>query len=96
MTDSKNINNPVGMGGGQRKRQSRAERQNNGPHRNLDRKNAADQKAELVRKMREKTGASGGAGQTDTPEGSAQAGAAEGAGQTGAAEGAGQTDTAAG
>ncbi|MFJ3592090.1 DUF6243 family protein [Streptomyces sp. DT20] len=56
MTVSKNINNPVGMGGGQRKRLSRAERQNNGPHRNLDRKGAADQKAELVRKMREKTG----------------------------------------
>ncbi|MFI6644887.1 DUF6243 family protein [Streptomyces sp. NPDC050504] len=54
MTDSKNINNPVGQGGGQRKRQSRAERQNNGPHRNLDRQSAADQKAELVRKMREK------------------------------------------
>ncbi|MFJ3940189.1 DUF6243 family protein [Streptomyces parvus] len=96
MTDSKNINNPVGMGGGQRKRQSRAERQNNGPHRNLDRKNAADQKAELVRKMREKTGASGGAGQTDTPEGSGQAGTAEDAGQAGTAEDAGQTDTAAG
>ncbi|MFJ5829114.1 DUF6243 family protein [Streptomyces sp. NPDC093089] len=54
MTDSKNINNPVGQGGGQRKRLSRAERQDNGPHRNLDRKGAADQKAELVRKMREK------------------------------------------
>lgn len=54
MTDSKNINNPVGQGGGQRKRLSRAERQNNGPHRNLDRRGAADQKAELVRKMREK------------------------------------------
>ncbi|MEV4994082.1 DUF6243 family protein [Streptomyces niveus] len=61
MTDSKNINNPVGMGGGQRKRLSRAERQNNGPHRNLDRKNAADQKAELVRKMREKAGTGAGA-----------------------------------
>ncbi|MFE0382234.1 DUF6243 family protein, partial [Streptomyces inhibens] len=33
MTVSKNINNPVGMGGGQRKKLSRAERQNNGPHR---------------------------------------------------------------
>ncbi|MFC9271146.1 DUF6243 family protein [Streptomyces zhihengii] len=55
MTDSKNINNPVGQGGGQRKKQSRAERQNNGPHRNLDRQSAADRKAELVRKMREKT-----------------------------------------
>ncbi|MET9593039.1 DUF6243 family protein [Streptomyces sp. NPDC006516] len=64
MTDSKNINNPVGQGGGQRKRQSRAERQNHGPHRNLDRRSAADQKAELVRKMREKTGATGTAGQS--------------------------------
>lgn len=64
MTVSKNINNPVGMGGGQRKRLSRAERQNNGPHRNLDRKGAADRKAELVRKIREKAGAVEGAGQT--------------------------------
>ncbi|MFC8130746.1 DUF6243 family protein [Streptomyces sp. NPDC057302] len=66
---SKNINNPVGQGGGQRKKLSRAERQNNGPHRNLDRQGAADQKAELVRKMREKAGAAegtaDGAGQTD-------------------------------
>lgn len=61
MTVSKNINNPVGMGGGQRKRLSRAERQNNGPHRNLDRRSAAEQKAELVRKMREKAGADGAA-----------------------------------
>ncbi|MEV3929269.1 DUF6243 family protein [Streptomyces sp. NPDC049944] len=69
MTDSKNINNPVGMGGGQRKRQSRAERQNNGPHRNFDRQSAADKKAELVRKMREKTGAS-----EDAAEGTGRAG----------------------
>lgn len=71
MTVSKNINNPVGMGGGQRKRLSRAERQNNGPHRNLDRKSAADQKAELVRKMREKAAADEGSGQTgnDTAQG---------------------------
>ncbi|KOX37854.1 MULTISPECIES: DUF6243 family protein [unclassified Streptomyces] len=65
MTDSKNINNPVGQGGGQRKKLSRAERQANGPHRNLDRRNAADQKAELVRKMREKTRPAGAAGETD-------------------------------
>ncbi|MFE5942072.1 DUF6243 family protein [Streptomyces sp. NPDC056480] len=63
MTDSKNINNPVGQGGGQRKKLSRAERQNNGPHRNLDRQNAADKKAELVRKMREKTHGAEGAAQ---------------------------------
>ncbi|MFD9789443.1 DUF6243 family protein [Streptomyces sp. NPDC059070] len=61
---SKNINNPVGMGGGQRKKLSRAERQNNGPHRNLDRQGAAAQKAELLRKMREKTGSGEGAEQT--------------------------------
>lgn len=60
---SKNINNPVGMGGGKRKKLSRTERQNNGPHRNLDRQSAADQKAELVRKMREKVGGSEDAGQ---------------------------------
>ncbi|WP_406375805.1 DUF6243 family protein [Streptomyces sp. NBC_00647] len=63
MTVSKNINNPVGMGGGQRKKQSRTERQNHGPHRNLDRQGAAAQKAELVRKMREKAGAVESAGQ---------------------------------
>ncbi|MBW5254639.1 hypothetical protein JGS39_37750 [Streptomyces sp. P01-B04] len=68
MTDSKNINNPVGMGGGQRKRLSRAERQNNGPHRNLDRQSAADRKAELVRKMREKAGAAEGAEGTESAE----------------------------
>ncbi|MFE4610936.1 DUF6243 family protein [Streptomyces niveus] len=72
MTVSKNINNPVGMGGGQRKRLSRAERQNNGPHRNLDRKSAADQKAELVRKMREKAGAGAGEGAGAEAEGAEQ------------------------
>ncbi|WP_406128357.1 DUF6243 family protein [Streptomyces sp. NBC_00989] len=65
MTVSKNINNPVGMGGGKRKKQSREERQNHGPHRNLDRQGAADQKAELVRKMREKARAAEGAEQAD-------------------------------
>jgi hypothetical protein len=64
VTDSKNINNPVGQGGGQRKRLSRSERQNNGPHRNLDRQGAAAQKAELVRKMREKARAAEEAGQS--------------------------------
>ncbi|MFH8465322.1 DUF6243 family protein [Streptomyces sp. NPDC017991] len=65
MTVSKNINNPVGQGGGQRKKQSRAERQNNGPYRNADRQGAADQKAELVRKMREKAAEAEAARQTD-------------------------------
>ncbi|MEU0229616.1 MULTISPECIES: DUF6243 family protein [unclassified Streptomyces] len=65
MTDSKNINNPVGQGGGQRKKLSRAERQNNGPHRNLDRQGAADRKAELVRKMKEKVGTGESTDETD-------------------------------
>jgi hypothetical protein len=69
---SKNINNPVGMGGGQRKKLSRAERQNNGPHRNLDRQSAAAQKAELVRKMRESAGSATGAGQTGEDTDTAQ------------------------
>ncbi|GGZ16660.1 hypothetical protein GCM10010387_06600 [Streptomyces inusitatus] len=68
MTVSKNINNPVGMGGGQRKRLSRAERQNNGPHRNLDRQGAADQKAELLRKMREKAAEGAGQAGDDTAQ----------------------------
>ncbi|MGH1555101.1 DUF6243 family protein [Streptomyces sp. L7] len=63
MTVSKNINNPVGMGGGQRKKLlPRRTGGDHGPHRNLDRQGAADQKAELVRKMREK--AAEAAGQT--------------------------------
>ncbi|MGW1772358.1 DUF6243 family protein [Streptomyces sp. NPDC002104] len=73
MTVSKNINNPVGQGGGQRKRQSRAERQNNGPHRNLDRSGAADRKAELLRKMREKAGAGDGAAEASAQPGDATA-----------------------
>ena len=64
MTDSKNINNPVGQGGGPRKRLSRAERQNNGPHRNRDRENAAEKKAELLRKMREKARGTEGTAQS--------------------------------
>ncbi|WP_103503686.1 DUF6243 family protein [Streptomyces sp. SM14] len=55
MTDSNN--NLMGQGGGQRKRRSRAEQQDNGPRPTLDRQDAADQKAELVRKMRKKLNA---------------------------------------
>ncbi|GAA3489562.1 MULTISPECIES: DUF6243 family protein [Streptomyces] len=65
MTTSKNINNPVGQGGGQRKRQSRDERANNGPHRNADRASAAEKKAELLAKMREKAAGGGDAQQAD-------------------------------
>ncbi|MFC8667806.1 MULTISPECIES: DUF6243 family protein [Streptomyces] len=72
MTVSKNINNPVGMGGGKRKKLSRTERQNNGPYRNLDRQSAADRKAELVRKMREKTGAAEAEGATQADDDTTQ------------------------
>ncbi len=65
MTTSKNINNPVGQGGGQRKRQSRDERANNGPHRNADRASAAEKKAELLAKMREKAVGGGDAQQAE-------------------------------
>ncbi len=50
---AKSKNNLLGVGG-QRKKLSRADQQGNGPARNADRKTAAEQKAELVRKMRER------------------------------------------
>jgi hypothetical protein len=62
---AKSRNNLLGVGG-QRKKLSRAEQQGNGPARNADRKAADDQKAELLRKMRERAG-----DQSDQPEGGA-------------------------
>lgn len=53
---AKSRNNLLGVGG-QRKKLSRADQQGNGPARNADRKAAADQKQELLRKMRERAGA---------------------------------------
>ncbi|MER5459546.1 DUF6243 family protein [Streptomyces sp. NPDC002668] len=50
---AKSRNNLLGVGG-QRKKLSRADQQGNGPARNADRKTSADQKQELVRKMRER------------------------------------------
>ncbi|MFI2349558.1 DUF6243 family protein [Streptomyces sp. NPDC019443] len=50
---AKSRNNLLGVGG-QRKKLSRADQQGNGPARNADRKAAADQKQDLVRKMRER------------------------------------------
>ena len=50
---AKSRNNLLGVGG-QRKKLSRADQQGNGPARNADRKSAADQKQDLVRKMRER------------------------------------------
>ncbi|WP_326697389.1 DUF6243 family protein [Streptomyces sp. NBC_01754] len=53
---AKSRNNLLGVGG-QRKKLSRADQQGNGPARNADRKTSADQKQELLRKMRERAGA---------------------------------------
>ncbi|MFF0286309.1 DUF6243 family protein [Streptomyces sp. NPDC005262] len=50
---AKSRNNLLGVGG-QRKKLSRAEQQGAGTARNADRKTAADQKQELLRKMRER------------------------------------------
>ncbi|MEU1347730.1 DUF6243 family protein [Streptomyces sp. NPDC005775] len=50
---AKSRNNLLGVGG-QRKKMSRAEQQGVGPERNADLKSAAEQKAELLRKMRER------------------------------------------
>ncbi|MEW2631551.1 DUF6243 family protein [Streptomyces sp. NPDC048389] len=50
---AKSRNNLLGVGG-QRKKLSRAEQQAGGLSRDADRKAAADQKQELVRKMRER------------------------------------------
>lgn len=50
---AKSRNNLLGVGG-QRKKLSRAEQQGAGTARDADRKTAADQKQELLRKMRER------------------------------------------
>ncbi|MER5770139.1 DUF6243 family protein [Streptomyces sp. NPDC001985] len=50
---AKSRNNLLGVGG-QRKKLSRAEQQGQGPTPEANRKVAADQKAELLRKMRER------------------------------------------
>lgn len=50
---AKSRNNLLGVGG-QRKKLSRADQQGMGPARQADRKAAADQKQELLRKMRER------------------------------------------
>lgn len=54
---AKGRNNLLGVGG-QRKKLSRADQQGAVQGRNADRKAAADQKAELLKKMREKAEAS--------------------------------------
>ncbi|MFD4029225.1 DUF6243 family protein [Streptomyces sp. NPDC058637] len=57
---AKSRNNLLGVGG-QRKKPSRAEQQGAGPARDADRRTAAEQKQELVRKMRERAEGSGSA-----------------------------------
>ncbi|MEU1467931.1 DUF6243 family protein [Streptomyces sp. NPDC005761] len=66
---AKSRNNLLGVGG-QRKKVSRAEQQGAGPERNADRKTAAEQKAELLRRMRERTTGetSDAAAEQDAPE----------------------------
>ncbi|MCX4822939.1 DUF6243 family protein [Streptomyces sp. NBC_01142] len=59
---AKSRNNLLGVGG-QRKKLSRADQQGNGPARNADRKTAAEQKQDLVRKMRERA-----QGQSEAPQ----------------------------
>ncbi|MER5277431.1 DUF6243 family protein [Streptomyces sp. NPDC002809] len=50
---AKSRNNLLGVGG-QRKKVSRAEQQGAGPERDANRRTAAEQKAELLRRMRER------------------------------------------
>lgn len=66
---AKSRNNLLGVGG-QRKKLSRAEQQGAGSERDADRKTAAEQKQELLRKMRERAGhpaPSDGAAEQDAP-----------------------------
>ncbi|MFE3829014.1 DUF6243 family protein [Streptomyces sp. NPDC059092] len=53
---AKSRNNLLGVGG-QRTKLSRTDPQSSGPARDANRKAAADQKQELLRKMRERAGA---------------------------------------
>ncbi|WP_406097140.1 DUF6243 family protein [Streptomyces sp. NBC_01013] len=67
---AKSRNNLLGVGG-QRKKVSRAEQQGAGAGRDADRRTAAEQKAELLRKMRER------AAGTETEQSDAPAAPAE-------------------
>ncbi|MFD4141366.1 MULTISPECIES: DUF6243 family protein [unclassified Streptomyces] len=64
---AKSRNNLLGVGG-QRRKLSRADQQGNGPARNNDRKAAADQKQDLLRKMRERAQGKADDEQTPQPE----------------------------
>ncbi|MFE6662630.1 DUF6243 family protein [Streptomyces sp. NPDC057697] len=66
---AKSRNNLLGVGG-QRKKLSRAEQQGAGPARDADRRAAADQKQELLRRMRER--AQSGTAPESAPDDTAQ------------------------
>ncbi|MFD9544173.1 DUF6243 family protein [Streptomyces sp. NPDC060022] len=68
---AKSRNNLLGVGG-QRKKLSRAEQQGAGPARNADRRTAAEQKQELVRKMRERAEGSGSAQADESADASSE------------------------
>ncbi|GAA2989345.1 hypothetical protein JCM13580A_45330 [Streptomyces drozdowiczii] len=70
---AKSRNNLLGVGG-QRKKLSRSGAQGAGPAGEADRKSAADQKQELLRKMRERAGAPA---QPDASDAGTDASAAE-------------------
>ncbi|MFF1463833.1 DUF6243 family protein [Streptomyces sp. NPDC058330] len=60
---AKSRNNLLGVGG-QRKKLSRADQQDNSPARDADRRTAAERKQELARRMRERAL---GSAESDTP-----------------------------
>ncbi|MFE3601202.1 DUF6243 family protein [Streptomyces sp. NPDC059096] len=62
---AKSRNNLLGVGG-QRTKMSRTDPQSSGPARDANRKAAADQKQELLRKMRERAAGQTQADQDDT------------------------------
>lgn len=64
---AKSRNNLLGVGG-QRKKLSRAGAQGAGPAGEADRRNAADQKQELLRRMRERAAAPAQPATADAPE----------------------------
>ncbi|MEV6164017.1 DUF6243 family protein [Streptomyces sp. NPDC052052] len=74
---AKSRNNLLGVGG-QRKKLSRPDQQGTGPAGNADRKAAADQKQELLRRMRERAQSGPAAAQTEpSPDDSARPDGAE-------------------
>ncbi|MFJ9676997.1 DUF6243 family protein [Streptomyces sp. NPDC101194] len=80
---AKSRNNLLGVGG-QRKKLSRADQQGVGPARDADRRTAAGQKQELLRKMRER--AQSGAASAQTGPSSDDSAPSSGSGQDASAQ----------